>query len=129
MNVAELANEDTRNESSNKTLPYWYERTSYFREATIKCLIASPHTSPSKYNVEALMLYIEAEWMKLQDANLELGLVLGMTIRLAMGMGMHRDSKRHHLSIFQGEMRRKLWATLYTKDIIYAMQLSLPAII
>lgn len=81
MNVAEIAHEDLMDEPArNKTSSHWYERNSYFQDSTIECLIASNYTTPSKYTIETLMLYIEAEWMKQQDTKMELSLVLGMSM-------------------------------------------------
>lgn len=98
-----------------------------YRQLTIQCLLASNYANPTKYTIETLMLHSEAEWMESQDAIIEISLVLGMTIRLAMRMGLHRDSKSHpELSPFQGEMRRRIWATLHSVDIIYSFQISLP---
>ena len=82
------------------------------------------------YTVEILILHIYAEWMSSQDSNIEVSLLLGIVIRLAMRMGMHRDSRAYDgVTPFQGEMRRRVWATIRTMDIICSFQLSLPAAI
>ncbi|TAQ84523.1 hypothetical protein B7494_g7157 [Chlorociboria aeruginascens] len=93
----------------------------------IKSLVASDYTQPVIDTIQVLMLYIEAEWITSQDVEIELSLVLGITIRLAQRMGMHRDPKNHPgLTPFQGEVRRRLWAAVYLTDILYSIQLSLP---
>ena len=54
---------------------------------------------------------IGAEWLSSQDVGIEISLVLGIAIRLAMRIGIHRDSSVHPDSLpFQGEMRRRIWA-------------------
>lgn len=68
--------------------------------------------------------------MSSQDGNVEVSLLLGIAIRLAMTMGMHRDSSAYDdVKPFQGEMRRRVWATLRVMDIVCSFQLSLPATI
>lgn len=101
-----------------------------YRRRTIQCLIAANYTEPQVYTVEALILHIYAEWMSSQDSNIEVSLLLGIVIRLAMRMGMHRDSRSHDgVTPFQGEMRRRVWAIIRCMDIISSFQLSLPATI
>ena len=47
--------------------------------------------------------------------------------RQALRLGYHRDPKHFpHLSIFEGEMRRRTWFLLYQFDILTAFQLGLP---
>jgi hypothetical protein len=87
------------------------------------------HQSSCVHN-RNLLLYIRAEWLSSQDAGIEISLVLGIVIRLAMRMGIHRDSSVHFdITPFQGEMRRRIWSTLHEIDILYSFQLSLPTTI
>lgn len=104
--------------------------TAEYRQRTVQCLIAANYTDPQVYTVETLILHIYAEWMSSQDSSIEVSLLLGIVIRLAMRMGMHRDSRAHDgVTPFQGEMRRRVWAIIRTMDIICSFQLSLPATI
>jgi hypothetical protein len=101
-----------------------------YKRKTIQCLVAVDYTNPVAYTIETMLLYIGAEWLSSQDAGIEISLVLGMAIRLAMRMGIHRDSSVHSdITPFQCEMRRRVWATLYEMDILYSFQLSLPTTI
>lgn len=77
---------------------------SEWKTRTIQCLIAGDYAHPSKYTLEALMMYVISEWMGSHDSNLEVYLVVGMTIRLAMRMGYHRNSRLYPISPFQGEL-------------------------
>ena len=103
-----------------------YEITGIYKTRTIQCLIASDYTDPVGYTIEALMLYIEAEWITERDLSIETSILLGSAIRLAMRMGTHRNSRNYSLTPFQSEMRRRLWAVIYRADILYSFQLSLP---
>lgn len=98
-----------------------------FGKRTVECLIAADYTNPVHYTIETLMLYIEVEWMTAQDNGMEGYLVLGVTIRLAMRMGIHRNANDHkRLSPFLGEMRSRLWAVILRTDLLYSFKLSFP---
>ena len=99
-----------------------------YRQRTVECLTAANYTDPQVYTVETLILHIYAEWMSSLDGSVDVSLLLGITIRLAMRMGMHRDSKVYDdVKAFQGEMRRRVWAIICMMDILCSFQLSLPA--
>jgi hypothetical protein len=104
--------------------------TAEYRRRTVECLIIANYTDPQVYTVETLILHVFTEWMSSQDINIEISLLLGIAIRLAMRMGMHRDSRAYDgITSFQGEMRRRIWATIRAMDIVSSFQLSLPATI
>ena len=101
-----------------------------YKNEAIDCLVAGDFANPGVHTIEALILYAQAEWVTSQDATVEISVVIGMTIRLAMRMGIHRDSRSHpEITTFQGEMRRRLWAAICVMDILYSFQLSLPAVV
>lgn len=101
-----------------------------FGKRTVECLIAADYTNPVHYTIETLILYVEVEWMTAQDTGMEGYLVLGVTIRLAMRMGVHRNANDHkRLSPFLGEMRSRLWAVILRTDLLYSFKLSFPTTI
>lgn len=101
-----------------------------YKLRTIQCLISSDYIYPVGYTVETLMLHMEGEWMISRDPNIESSMILGLVIRLAMRMGIHRDSRAFsHISPFRREMRRRLWASIHGSDILHSFLLSLPPII
>jgi len=53
---------------------------------------------------------------------------IGLIVRMAMTMGMHRDPSEFGQKItpFWGEQRRKLWYTILEFDIQFSMQCNLP---
>ena len=80
-----------------------------YKNEAIDCLVAGDFANPGVHTIEALILYAQTEWVTSQDATIEISVVIGMTIRLAMRMGIHRDSRSHpEITAFQGEMRRHL---------------------
>jgi hypothetical protein len=107
--------------------PVCSEARLLYRKLTIKALVASDYTKPRTYTLEALLLYISGDWQTSQDTAIDLGLILGMTVRLAMRMGLHKAWKAHpDLTPFRREMRRRLWVAIHGMDIMYSLQLSLP---
>lgn len=89
---------------------------------------AANYVNPEAHTIEALLLYARAEWTTSQDAVIETSAVITLTIRLAMRMGIHRDSKAHPGIIpFSGAMRRRIWAVIGIMDTLYSLQTSLPA--
>jgi hypothetical protein len=101
-----------------------------YKLRTIQCLISANYTFPVGYTVETLMLYMDGEWMVSRDPNIEASIILGLAVRLAMRMGIHRDSKVFsHISPFRAEMRRRLWAAIHSADILHSFMMSLPPVI
>ncbi|KFY02436.1 hypothetical protein O988_02165 [Pseudogymnoascus sp. VKM F-3808] len=101
-----------------------------FGKRTVECLIAADYTNPVHYTIETLMLYIEVEWMTAQDTGMEGYLVLGVTIRLAMRAGIHRNADDHRrIKPFLGEMRSRLWAVILRTDLLYSFKLTFPTTI
>jgi len=56
---------------------------------------------------------------------------LGLLVRMAMTMGLHRDPSEysHEISPFWAEQRRKVWTTILELDIHFSVQLNLPCCI
>jgi hypothetical protein len=101
-----------------------------YKKQAIDCLVAADFANPGLYTIEALLLYAQSEWVTSQDAVVEISVIIGMIVRLAMRMGIHRDSRAHpDITPFQGEMRRRIWACIRTMDILYSFQVSLPAVV
>ena len=125
MRVSEVMRESSDLESDPK--PDYLDLVTLYKRLTIQCLIAADFTNPTINTLRALLLYLESEWLTSQDSSIEISLVLGLGVRLAMSMGIHREFKSHaDLTPFQAEMRRRLWSSFHCMDIMYSFQLSLP---
>ena len=126
--IAELQKE-LADFSSDLTADH-FDLVAMYRRLTIQCLAASDYTNPTTNVMKTMLFYIECEMYSTQDGGIEISCVLGIAIRLAMKMGLHREWKAHaELSPFHAEMRRRLWACLHCLDIIYSLQVSLPSTI
>ncbi|OKL56423.1 hypothetical protein UA08_08117 [Talaromyces atroroseus] len=91
------------------------------------CLINSNYLTVGKYKVEALLIYATIEFTKRGNSAMSVSIILGITIKLAMRMGYHRDAKHYdNISALEGEMRRRVWATICQLDTLTAFQAGIP---
>ncbi|KAJ5915809.1 hypothetical protein N7454_010950 [Penicillium verhagenii] len=98
-----------------------------YRRRSAQCLVETNYLVPGKYKGEALLLYTISEFLRSQDAQIGVSYLLGITIRLALRMGYHRDPSHYpNLSPFEGEMRRRLWAMICQLDTLVSFQNGLP---
>ncbi|KAL5087977.1 hypothetical protein Trisim1_007382 [Trichoderma cf. simile WF8] len=102
-----------------------------FHRRSTECLLLSKYsTEPGAYTIEALLFNIHNEFVRCKDAHLGVWILAGIATRLAMRMGYHRDPSHYsQLSVFQGEMRRRCWASILQMDALFSCQLGLPAMI
>lgn len=57
-------------------------------------------------------------------------IVLGILARMAQRMGYHRDASHFpHISPFQGEMRRRVWAMITNLDVMLSLSVGLPRLL
>ncbi|KAF7944290.1 hypothetical protein EAE96_010690 [Botrytis aclada] len=106
------------------------QRIRLYREKTVQCLISSNYTEPGLYTVDTLFLYYLSEYCGSKDTLFGSWMVFGMVVRAAMRMGMHRDACHYpNISVFRGEMQRRLWGALLIIDIQTSCQVGLPRMI
>lgn len=98
-----------------------------FRKRSAQCLIQANYITPGRYKGEALLFYSLTEFYRSQDTQVGVSYLLGITIRLTMRMGYHRDPRHYPmLSALDGEMRRRLWALLVQLDTLSSFQAGVP---
>ncbi|KAK4176930.1 transcriptional activator protein acu-15 [Triangularia setosa] len=101
-----------------------------FRERAVQCLIMGKYTKAGPFVLETLILYLTIELYLCEDAEFGIYLLLGIIVHLAMRMGYHRDPKHFSgISPFEGEIRRRVWATIYQVDLGISAQMGLPRMI
>lgn len=101
-----------------------------FRYCSAQCLLLSDYTKPTTYTVDALLLYLYCELLRFRDTNFGLDVVLATIVRVAMRMGYHRDPSHYpNISVFAGEMRRRVWGLLIQLDVLVSLQVGLPRLI
>ncbi|KAK8056192.1 hypothetical protein PG993_001419 [Apiospora rasikravindrae] len=106
------------------------ETTFGYREKAVEALMLGQYTKGGPYVVEALLAYFTAEHFTSMDAHIESWLILSVTVNIAMRQGYHRDPRHFpQLSPYEGELRRRIWATLYQVDISISVQMEMPKLI
>lgn len=89
------------------------------------------------------LLYCESEFLVNRSSHTNCYLLLATVIRIMLQMGMHRDvstlppdrgtggAQQHHggsgISVFDGEMRRRLWHLAIQLDLMVSFHLGLPS--
>ncbi|KFY65820.1 hypothetical protein V496_02341 [Pseudogymnoascus sp. VKM F-4515 (FW-2607)] len=101
-----------------------------FRERIVQCLMLDKYTKGGPYVVESLIQYNMIEHFLRRDAQFEIWILLGMLIPISLRMGLHRDPKHFtEIPAFAGEMRRRVWATIFQIDVGFSALAGLPRMI
>ncbi len=101
-----------------------------YRALTIHCLVAGDYLRPSQYTIETLILHFAVDQNANVDASIGNWILLGVVVRIAMHLGLHRDpSHWPGIRPLQAELRRRLWMTLYQMDFFTSAQVGLPRIV
>ncbi|EME79066.1 uncharacterized protein MYCFIDRAFT_166965 [Pseudocercospora fijiensis CIRAD86] len=101
-----------------------------YRTLTIHCLVAGDYLNPTRYTIETLMIHFAVDQNINGDVWIGNYLLLGLIIRIAFRIGLHRDP-RHWPTLrpLQAEMRRRIWTSLYHMDFFTSTQVGLPRLI
>jgi hypothetical protein len=101
-----------------------------YREKTVQCLMQGEYTRSGPYVLETVIHYIYIELNLRGDADRDIWLLFALEVNLALRMGYHRDPSHFPgISPLQGEMRRRLWATVLQGDISVSTQMGMPRMI
>ncbi|KAF9770634.1 hypothetical protein IL306_011794 [Fusarium sp. DS 682] len=101
-----------------------------YRTLTIHCLVAGDYLRSSAHTVETLMLHFAVDQKADADANIGNWVLMGVIIRIAMRIGLHREpSHWPNIRPLQAELRRRAWTALYSVDFFTSTQIGLPRII
>jgi hypothetical protein len=101
-----------------------------YREKTVQCLVMGGYTKGGPYALETLVHYVYIELSLRGDADKDVWFLFALEVNLAMRMGYHRDPSHFPaISRLQGEMRRRLWATVLQGDILVSTQMGMPRMI
>ncbi|PWY95397.1 hypothetical protein BO94DRAFT_563013 [Aspergillus sclerotioniger CBS 115572] len=101
-----------------------------YREKVVQCLVMGEYTKCGPYVLETVIQYVYIEFCLHSDADQDIWFLLALEVNLAMRMGYHRDPSHFPgLAPVQGEMRRRLWATVLLGDILISSQMGLPRMV
>lgn len=101
-----------------------------YREKVAQCLVSGEYTKTGPYVLEAIVHYVYIEFLLSPDAGNDLWFLLAIEVNMAMRMGYHREPSHFPgLTPLQGEMRRRLWATVLQGDILISSQMGMPRMV
>ncbi|KAF3210978.1 hypothetical protein TWF106_010372 [Orbilia oligospora] len=84
---------------------------------------------PGLYTIQAMIIYLG--WARNKSNQEQMWLYLGLILRVAQSMGLHRDPKKFEVDIapYHVEMRRRLWNVLSCMDLLESIRIGLPSIV
>ncbi|GKT47765.1 fusarisetin A cluster transcription factor fsa6 [Colletotrichum spaethianum] len=101
-----------------------------YREKLVQCLMMGEYTQGGQHALETFTNYVYIEFRIRDDAEKDVWFLLGLEVNLAKRMGYHRDPKHFNdINPLQGEMRRRVWATILLGDILISGQMGMPRMI
>ena len=105
------------------------QRVTFFKRAG-QALTSGNYMKAKSYSVESVLLYGVCKYVQKDEHDTDAWMTMGISTRLAMKMGYHRDP-RHlaNISPFEGEMRRRTFCILEAFDLLLSFQAGLPAMI
>lgn len=70
-------------------------------------------------------MYCMIEYAEQREGVMGNYLLSGTMLRVALQDGYHRDPSQHpSLTIFQGEMRRRVWSCISQHDLLFSVHVS-----
>jgi hypothetical protein len=77
--------------------------------------------------VETMLLYSMLEYGEEKDGDSGSWFLGGSVVRIALQEGYHRDPSQHPtISVFDGEMRRRVWTMLTQYELLLCVKIGLP---
>jgi hypothetical protein len=118
------------NTNPNGTHDHLNSAVTRFQQLASSAMVLADVVKSQPYTLEALMIYGECEFLRRDDHHSKIWLMNGVSMRVAMRMGYHRDpSNFKGMSPFQGEMRRRVWHVLNMLDTLISFAIGLPAVV
>ncbi|KAI0482631.1 hypothetical protein GGR56DRAFT_685544 [Xylariaceae sp. FL0804] len=116
---------------NEETLVEYRSITTVSREKMIQCLRLGNYMKGTRHTIEALLFFLQVDYVQGEDAQLGCWQLLGLIIRIALKMGYHRDGSHfpERLSAFDAEMRRRVWSVLAQFDTATSSQVGLPRLV
>ncbi|KAJ0382037.1 hypothetical protein COL922a_013344 [Colletotrichum nupharicola] len=121
---------DTNSQGLSKEMTHYDLDIEVYREKIVQCLIMGEYTNGGSHALETFMNYVYIEFRIREDAEKDGWFLLGIEVNLAKRMGYHRDPKHFPgITPLEGEMRRRVWATVLLGDSLVSGQMGMPRMI
>lgn len=99
-------------------------------EQVVGGLLSSGYSSGARNTMEPLLHYNVIENLVCSDATVGNWILCGTVLRLALRMGYHREpSAFPNITVFEAEMRRRVWMILQALDVLQSIQMGIPRMI
>ncbi|KAI1330936.1 hypothetical protein F5Y16DRAFT_408389 [Xylariaceae sp. FL0255] len=100
------------------------------QQMTVQCLVLGRYATANAYALEALLIHLVSFLVTKGNSSTALWFEMGTIIRLSFRMGYHRDpSTLPRISVFDGEMRRRLWFNIVHIEALMSAQMGFPSMI
>lgn len=101
-----------------------------YRLRTAQSLMLGDITKCAPYTLEALLFNTMSEWARKEENEARVWMMVGLLVRIGLQMGYHRDPSHFpSISVFQGEMRRRVWGFIHRSDSLTSFLIGLPSMI
>jgi hypothetical protein len=103
---------------------------SVLQQRTVQCLVLGKYAAANVHALEAFILHLQSCFLSGNNYSVDPWFEMGTIIRLAFRMGYHRDPRNlAGITIFDGEMRRRVWLNIFQLDALISFQLGFPSMI
>ncbi|KAL7948117.1 fungal-specific transcription factor domain-containing protein [Trichoderma barbatum] len=103
---------------------------SILQQRTVECLVLGRFATANAYALEAMILHLQSCYLSHNKLGSDHWFEMGTMIRLAFRMGYHHDPDGlPGISVFDGEMRRRVWHNIFQVDALMSFQLGFPSMV
>lgn len=107
-------------------------RQDLYRQRVAQCLVLGNYLKCPPYTMETFLSYFVLEYLRSRDTQHGIWLLVGMLVRTAFRMGLHREPTNlpnNTFTPFESEMRRRMWSMVVRLDLMSSGQVGLPRMI
>ncbi|KFA53598.1 hypothetical protein S40293_07500 [Stachybotrys chartarum IBT 40293] len=96
-----------------------------------RCLVSGHYIQAKVYSVEAILAHAHSRNLTKKDSDPTLWSLYGLAVRIAQQRGYHRNPRNAKLRIspFDAEMRRRVWFTVQSFDLLFSFQHGMPPMV
>ncbi|KAJ5923432.1 hypothetical protein N7454_008677 [Penicillium verhagenii] len=101
-----------------------------FDQKVHQCLVLGRYQDCPPDTIETICFTLSTQFNQIGDGEVNSLIILGILARLAQRMGYHRDASHFpDITPYQGEMRRRVWATVTNLDVMLSLSVGLPRLL
>ncbi|KAJ5928721.1 hypothetical protein N7466_007677 [Penicillium verhagenii] len=101
-----------------------------FDQKVHQCLVLGRYQDCPPDTIETICFTLSTQFNQIGDGEVNSLIILGILTRLAQRMGYHRDASHFpDITPYQGEMRRRVWATVTNLDVMLSLSVGLPRLL